>query len=172
MLRQILQHRRLPFLLLFLTCAGLLAYGLFLQYVKEQEPCPMCIMQRYAFVAVALLGLAAAIQGPGGAGRRAYGVLLLLATGAGGGVAARQSWIQIYPPDVSECGPGLEYMLQSFPLADALPMIFQGAGDCTERAWTFLGLSIANWSLVSFSVVAVFALYLIFGRGAARSGAG
>ncbi|MCB1906993.1 MAG: disulfide bond formation protein B [Rhodocyclaceae bacterium] len=161
---RILEHRRQPFLLLFATCASLLAFGLYLQYAKGQEPCPMCIMQRYAFVGVAIIALLAGIHGPGAAGRRVYGLLLALAALGGGGVAARQSWIQIYPPEVSECGPGLEYMLDSFPLADALPMIFHGAGDCTERAWTLLGLSIANWSLLSFAAVAVFAAWLMFAR--------
>ena len=161
---RILEHRRLPFLLLFATCTSLLAFGLYLQYVKGQEPCPMCIMQRYAFVGVAIIALIAGIHGAGGTGRRIYGLLLALAALAGGGVAARQSWIQVYPPEISECGPGLEYLLDSFPLADALPMIFQGAGDCTERAWTFLGLSIANWSLVSFLAVTAFATWLLLAR--------
>jgi len=160
----LLRHRRLPFLLLFATCAALLAFGLYLQYQKGQEPCPMCIMQRYAFVAVGVIALLAGLHGPAGIGRRIYGLSLAVAALVGGGVAARQSWIQIYPPEISECGPGLEYMLDSFPLSDALPMIFQGAGDCTERAWTFLGLSIANWSLVSFGAVAIFALWVVFAR--------
>jgi len=81
---------------------------------------------------------------------------------AGGGVAARQSWIQWYPPAVSECGPGLEYMLDSFPLTSALPMIFRGAGDCSVVDWTFLGLSIANWSFVSFAAILLaLALYVL-----------
>jgi disulfide bond formation protein DsbB len=52
-------------------------------------------------------------------------------------------------------------MLGSFPLADALPMIFHGAGDCSKIDWSFLGLSLANWSLVTFTVVALFALAMI-----------
>ena len=80
---------------------------------------------------------------------------------AGLGVAARQSWMQWFPPAVSECGPGLEYMLESFPLSAALPMIFRGAGDCSVVDWSFLGLSIANWSFVSFSAILVtLAVYL------------
>ena len=72
---------------------------------------------------------------------------------AGGGVAARQSWIQWFPPAVSECGPGLEYMLESFPLASSLPMIFRGAGDCSVVDWTFLHLTIANWSFLVFAAI-------------------
>ncbi|MBX3680218.1 disulfide bond formation protein B [Cognatazoarcus halotolerans] len=164
MIASLLKHPRHPFLLLFATCVGLLGFGLYLQYYGGYEPCPMCIMQRYAFVAVALIALIAGLHGSGGGARRGYGLLLLVAALAGGGVAARQSWIQIYPPAVSECGPGLEFMLESFPLADALPMIFRGAGDCTERAWTFLGLSIANWSLVCFAVIALFGVLVALRR--------
>lgn len=156
MISKLLNHPRHPFLLLFATCAGLLGFGLYLQYYGGYEPCPMCIMQRYAFVAVALVALVAGLHGSSDGARRGYGLLLLLLALAGGGVAARQSWIQIYPPAIPECGPGLEFMLDSFPLADALPMIFRGAGDCTERAWTFLGLSIANWSLICFAAIALF----------------
>ena len=72
---------------------------------------------------------------------------------AGLGVAARQSWMQWYPPAVSECGPGLEYMLESFPLSSALPMIFRGAGDCSAIDWTLFGLTIANWSFLIFATI-------------------
>ena len=79
-------------------------------------------------------------------------------------MAARQSWIQWFPPAVSECGPGLEYMLDSFPLSSALPMIFRGAGDCSLVDWTFLGLSIANWSFLCFAVILVAALVTLTRR--------
>jgi disulfide bond formation protein DsbB len=53
-------------------------------------------------------------------------------------------------------------MLESFPLSSALPMIFRGAGDCSVVDWTFLGLSIANWSFLTFaSILAALALYLL-----------
>lgn len=144
---------RLLCLTLFSVCAGLLAFGLYLQHIKGIEPCPMCIMQRYALAACGLIGLVAGLHNPQGKGLYGYCGLLATAALAGGGVAARQSWIQWYPPAVSECGPGLEYMLESFPLASALPMIFRGAGDCSVVDWTFLGLSIANWSLLCFATI-------------------
>jgi len=82
-------------------------------------------------------------------------LLVAVAAFAGSGVAARQSWMQWYPPAVSECGPGLEYMLESFPLSSALPMIFRGAGDCSAIDWTLLGLTIANWSFLVFISILV-----------------
>lgn len=157
---------RLPFRLLafslFGVCAGLLAFGLYLQHVKGIEPCPMCILQRYALAACGVIGLLAGLQGPQRIGQNVYAGLLTVAALCGAGVAARQSWIQWYPPELPECGPGLEYMLESFPLGSALPMIFRGAGDCSMVDWTFLGLTIANWSFISFmTIIVVTTLFLM-----------
>ncbi|MDR3214143.1 MAG: disulfide bond formation protein B [Azoarcus sp.] len=152
------------FLALCALCVGELCFGIFyLQGVKGLEPCPMCIMQRYGLLAVGLIALAAAIHGRG---PRIYGSLVTLAALAGGGVAARQSWLQLNPPAIPECGPGLEYLLESFPLTELLPKLFHGAGDCSAVDWTFLGLSIANWGLVTFSGAVIVTLWLILHRTA------
>ena len=76
---------------------------------------------------------------------------LVMAVG-GAYTAARQSWLQWYPPEVVSCGRDLYGMIETFPLQRALPMIFRGGGDCTQIDWTFLGLSIANWSFIAFTV--------------------
>lgn len=149
----VLERLTRPRTLLFLTfavCTGLLAYGFWLQHVMHLEPCPMCILQRYAFVLVALIALAGAIHNPRTVGLRVYAALLAVSALAGGGVATWQSWLQHHPPKVADCGPGLEYMVQELPLSEMLPMIFRGSGDCSKVDWTFLGLSIAEWSLVCF----------------------
>ena len=159
---------RLPartlYLALFATAIGLLGFGLYLQHMKGLEPCPMCVMQRYAFLAVALVALTGGLHGPGRGGSRVYAALIGLGALLGGGIAARQTWMQLNPPAIPECGPGLEFMLESFPLGQALPMIFRGAGDCAAVDWTFLGLSIANWSLVSFSATVAFAVWMLVRR--------
>lgn len=137
----------------FIVIAVLLSTSLYLQHVVGLEPCPLCILQRYAFVAVALFALIAALA-PDLPSRMAHAVSGLFAL-VGGGTAAWHVWLQVNPPKFASCGPGLEYMLSELPLARALPRIFQGSGDCTEVQWTFLGLSIAGWSLVWFTILFV-----------------
>ncbi|MES3010641.1 MAG: disulfide bond formation protein B [Pseudomonadota bacterium] len=154
---------RRVFALIGLVCVAMLAFGLYLQHVVGLEPCPMCIVQRYALVVVAVLaGLAAATRAKGlqiGAG-----LLLLLSAGFGAFVAARQSWLQWYPPEIATCGRDFYGMIETFPLQRAIPMIFKGSGDCTKIDWTFLGGSIANWSFVSFAAIALLALALLLAR--------
>jgi disulfide bond formation protein DsbB len=146
--------------LVALACVAMLAFGLYLQHVVGLEPCPMCIVQRYALVLVAIFAaLAAAVSQRGvqvaGAG------LMVLAAGFGGFVAARQSWLQWYPPETASCGRDFYGMIETFPLKRAIPMIFRGSGDCTKVDWTFLGGSIANWSFLCFLALVVIGLVLL-----------
>ena len=155
------------FALIALACLGLLAFGMYLQHVVGLNPCPMCIVQRYAMIGVLVLGLL------GWRLRKALplallGVLLVLMAGFGAFVAARQSWLQWYPPEVVSCGRDFYGMIESFPLKRAVPMIFRGSGDCSAVDWTFLGLSIANWSFLCFSAIALAALGLLLSRSRSR----
>ncbi len=152
---------RLGYLIGFLVCAGLLASGLYLQYVEQQEPCPLCILQRVVFIALMAVFLIAALHGPGKIGAMVYGGVLFVTASVGAAIATRHVWLQHLPKDrVPECGPGLEYMLKRFPLSRALDKILSGSGECAEVGWTFLGLSIAGWSLVWFVLLGMFAVFL------------
>ena len=142
------------------TCVAMLAFGLYLQHVVGLEPCPMCIVQRYA---VLLVGLVAALTAAfrSRAAHVAGSGLMLVIAGFGAFVAARQSFLQWYPPEVSSCGRDFYGMIETFPLKRAIPMIFKGSGDCTKIDWTFLGGSLANWSFIAFTVLILVALALI-----------
>jgi disulfide bond formation protein DsbB len=113
----------------------------------------MCILQRYAFIVVGVIALAAAIHDPALPGRRIYSGLLVIMAATGGGVAIRHVYLEHYPPKIFDCGADFGFMLESFPLTQALPMIFRGTGDCTKVLWRFLGLSIAEWSLICFTLL-------------------
>lgn len=157
MLVNFLDHPRRIWLFILLTCVGLLSFGMYLQHVVGLVPCPMCIVQRYAMVLMALV----AVLGAGLPGRKTAliaGSWLVLLAGGGAYVAARQTWLQWYPPEVVSCGRDFYGMIETFPLQRAIPMIFKGGGDCSKVDWTFLGGSIANWSFVAFVGLGLLAL--------------
>ncbi len=149
------------------ACVGLLAFGMYLQYVVGLEPCPMCIVQRYALIGVAVFAGLASARGQKG-WWMTWGLLALVAAGFGAFVAARQSWLQWYPPETATCGRDFYGMIENYPISRAIPMIFRGSGDCTAVDWTFLGGSIANWSFICFVLIGL-ALVLLLARGGRRA---
>ena len=152
---------RLGYAMGLLVCLGLLAFALYLQYVEYQEPCPLCILQRIAFIAMMIVFAIAAVHGPRRRGAIVYTSLLVIIAAVGGAIAGRHVWLQLLPADqVPACGPGLEYLLDRFPLTQAMQKIFAGSGECAEAGWRFLGLTIAGWSLVWFFLLAAYAIYV------------
>ena len=162
MFSALFDHPRRAFAAIAVLCAGMLAFGIvYLQNIVGLEPCPMCVVQRYCLILLGVFSaLAAFSKGP--AGWRFWGLLGVAIGGFGAFTAARQSWLQWNPPPVATCGRDLFGMIESFPLQRAIPMIFRGAGDCSAVDWTFLGLTIANWSFIWFVIfiVAILALLL------------
>ena len=162
---------RLPFALGALACALLLSFGYFLQHVKGLEPCPLCLLQRGFFYALLIVFALGALHGPRGKGRMAYGALAALFAAGGAATAGRQVWLQHLPADkVPQCGPDLFFMLENFPLSQALQKLVAGTGECAVVEWRFLGLSIAEWSLAWFCFFVLYALWLA-ARGSAPSSA-
>ena len=157
---------RLGYLTGFLICAALIGFALYLQYVVGEDPCPLCLLQRIGFIGLGAIFLVAALHNPGRTGRAIYGTILLLLAIAGGAVAGRHVWLQSLPKHlVPECGPGLDYILSRFPLSKAIDLVLRGSGECAEKGWTLLGLSIAGWALVWFVLLGLLAIVL-----AARGG--
>jgi disulfide bond formation protein DsbB len=135
----------------FLICLGGLGFALYVQYGIGLEPCPLCIFQRLALLALGLVFLVAALHDPRGWGAKVYGVLLGLTATVGASVAIRHVWLQNLPPEeVPLCGPGLDYMLETLPLAEAIREVLSGSGECAEIDWTLLGLSMPWWTLLLF----------------------
>jgi disulfide bond formation protein DsbB len=160
---------RTLFLLGFLGCIAMMGTALaYFQYYLQLEPCPMCIMQRVAVMSIAAVLLVATLHNPVGWGIRVYGALVTLLAGAGAAIAGRHVWLQSLPPDqVPECGPGLDYILDVFPLSEAVQMVLRGSGECAEVLWRFLGLSIPGWTLVAFSGFILYGLFIVI-RGPGR----
>lgn len=142
------------------ACAALMAYALFAQHMLGLDPCPLCILQRVAVIALGVIFAVAALHGAGTAGRRAYALLLALAAAAGIGVAGRHVWLQNLPPEkVPACGPGLDFMLEAFPLRETLQMVLSGSGECASVDWRFVGLSMPAWVLIAVAVLGAFGIW-------------
>lgn len=142
---------RLTNLLIVLVCLGLMAYALYSQLALGLHPCPLCVSQRIFVILVGLFALLAFIHNPGMTGRGIYAGLGMLAAVIGGVVAGRHVYLQNLPADqVPACGPGLQYMFNTFPFTEALAVLFRGDGNCAEVDWAFLGLSMPAWVLLAF----------------------
>ena len=151
----------MTFLLVAIACTLMMLIALFyFQMALELEPCPLCITQRIFVILVGLISLAAFFHHPRAVWRRVYAGLVILMAMIGGGVSTRHVWLQNLPEDqVPACGPGLSYMFETFPLGEALRLLFQGDGNCAELDWSLLGLGIPAWTLVGFIGLAAVGLF-------------
>jgi disulfide bond formation protein DsbB len=154
----------------FFACTGMMAFALYSQHFLGLEPCPLCIFQRVAVIALGALFLIAGIHGAGKVGGRVYAALMALVALAGSGVSARHVWLQTLPPDkVPSCGPGLDFMLETFPLTEVLNKVLSGSGECAEIAWSLFGLSMPAWTLIALLGSGVFAVIVNLRLAPARN---
>lgn len=151
--------RRWLYLLGAVTVAAMFGAALYLQYVLREEPCPLCMIQRVIFIVIGVLFFVAALHNARQVGAKAYSVLIALTALAGVAVASRHIWLQHLPKDqVPACGPGLDYMLQHFPMAEVWQELMHGSGECAAKGWTFLTLGIPEWSLLGYVLLGAFAV--------------
>lgn len=146
----------------FVACVALMAYALYAQHVLGLEPCPLCIFQRVAVIAVGVLFLIAALHNPSSkGGATAYGVLIDLAALIGMAISARHIWIQAQPPgSVAACGADLDYLLDIMPLTEVINKVLTGSGECGKVDWTLLGLSMPWWVLIALFVLGSWAVFV------------
>lgn len=150
-------------LLGFAICAALLGYALYVQFQLGIEPCPFCIFQRLCFAGLGIVFLIAGLHAPrGSTGRKLWAALAMLPALAGVGYAGRHSWVQLYPPELPTCGPGLNFILEQHSWLGAAKRVLQATGDCSNIDWQFLGLSMPMWALLWFIGLGAFALYAGF----------
>lgn len=162
---RMMMSKRMIFIAGFVGSTALLAIALYMQHGMGLEPCPLCILQRFAVIGIGAVLLVAALHNPVGWGIRVYAGLTAVFALFGLVTAGRNVWLQHLPADrVPDCGPGLSYMLEAFPLNRVLEMVFKGSGECAEVHWTFLGLSIPEWMLMVFAVYLFAGLYLALVR--------
>ena len=159
---KLLCSRRTGNLAGFLACAGLLAFGYYLQFSVGLEPCPLCILQRIMLLATGVAFLLAALHHPAGRpGAGVYAGAIALCALTGAAISARHTWIQHLPEDQRPaCGPSLDFMLSTFGPVKSLGRILRGSGECGKVDWTLLSFSIPEWTLVAFLALAIWGIFL------------
>ena len=147
----------------FIFCVLLIAYALYTQYVLGLEPCPLCILQRVAVIALGLSFLFMALRPPQTKQSKFFASLLvMIVSSVGVGIAARHVWLQHLPPDqVPGCGPGLDFMMANFPLSEVFQMVFSGSGECAEISWSFAFLSMPAWVIISLIFLGSYGVWTI-----------
>ncbi|AAY36194.1 MULTISPECIES: disulfide bond formation protein B [Pseudomonas] len=139
--------------LLGIICLALIGGALYMQVVLDEAPCPLCILQRYALLFIAIFAFIGAAM-PGRRSVTAFETLVTLSALGGIAAAGRHVWILAHPSD--SCGIDvLQPIVDGLPLATLFPTGFQVSGFCTTPYPPVLGLSLAQWALTAFVLTAV-----------------
>jgi disulfide bond formation protein DsbB len=127
------------------------------------HPCHLCIFQRLLFLLITVLALIAAVVVRPLA-RTLAGVLTALLAALGIGIAAYQSWLQAQPPGSVACVGGQPGLIERVVewLGQQAPDFFLATGFCADEELVILGLSLANWALVSFTVMLLAAAWALW----------
>jgi disulfide bond formation protein DsbB len=164
-----LVSRRVANLVGFLACASAYAYALYAQFVLLLDPCPLCLFQRFAIIALGLIFLVAMLHNSQKTGARIYSVLLGIAALIGVVIAGRHIWIQSLPPgSVPSCGAGLSYLFDIMPVFDVIKKVFSGSGEC-QHVDTLFGISWPWWTAMLMTALGVWGVSMNWSKKSASS---
>lgn len=151
---------RAVFSVIALVCAALLATAYQLQYgAQHQQPCPLCILQRYAYMGIAMVALVGSIHGPRRAAGMIYNAIIALIAFAG---AACAVWQLSKGDTMQSClADPIGTFVNTLPSANWWPEYFFATGGCADKYPPILGISVAAWSLIWFSLLAAFSIALL-----------
>jgi disulfide bond formation protein DsbB len=148
-------------LLLAIAAVSLALVGaaLYLQHAKDMLPCPLCVIQRYLYLGIAIFSLVGAFSGKIKAGA---GLALLCALG-GLGVVGKHLYVLAHPGFSCGIDP-METVLNKIPTATLLPGLFRADGLCEAAQETVFGLNVPQWSAVWFAVLTLALVWVLVRR--------
>ncbi|CAM3620004.1 disulfide bond formation protein B [compost metagenome] len=141
------------------------AAAYYLEFGMGLVPCPLCYSQRLFLGAFAVVCLCAVVHSPGRLGTRIYAALALFFAAGGALLAARHVWLQGNPAlSSTECEPAFDYVIESMPTLQVIKAMVIGSPDCVPINWSFLDLTLPEWSLLSFVLLATLPTFRLLGR--------
>ena len=146
-------------------CLGLLLIAWGLQYGwfgVSLVPCPLCMLQRLVYMGVGFIFFVGSVYPAGRTANRVYAGLALVMSGIGVGLSARHVWLQYFPPEWASCTGDWYAHIARYPLGRVIENALLASGDCSKVDWTLLGLSVAQWSLVWFTLLLGLGVFLVY----------
>lgn len=129
-----------------------LAASYYLEPWVGLAPCALCLSQRLMLGLYALVCLLALLRGPRW---RGYAWMASACAVGGALLAGRHVWLQGGPAPADGC----PMPLLARPLGEVLGRLLLGSPDCVSISWSFLDLTLPEWSLLAFVLLAMPALY-------------
>lgn len=151
---------RVVFSAIAIACIALLAGAYQLQYgPQQQQPCPLCILQRYAYMGIALIAIIGAIHGPSRKGGMLYNAFISVIAVAGASCAV---WQLAKGGEMQSCiADPIGQFVNTLPSANWWPEYLFATGGCSDKYPPILGISLVTWSMICFSLLAAFSIYLL-----------
>lgn len=141
------------------ACIALLGVAMVLQHVMDMLPCPLCVLQRYLFLGIALACVLGALAGQ----PRIGAALGLLGALGGMGVAGKHLYVLAHPG--LSCGiDPLQTSLNKIFTAEYLPFMFQADGLCEDALAPLFGLSIPQWAFLWFALFGIALIWILARR--------
>jgi len=138
---------------------ALIGAALYLQHVQAMQPCPLCVIQRYLFLGVAIFSLIGALAGRIKAGA---GLALLCALG-GLAVVGKHLYVLAHPGFSCGIDP-METTLNKIPTATLMPWMFRADGLCEAASAPVFGLNVPQWSAVWFVILTLALVWTLVRR--------
>ena len=152
----------LPSAVNLLVGLGLVIGAYLFQLIGYYDPCPLCILQRWAFGFIAVCGLVLLIPNLYPLINKLILFIASLLSLGGGMIAGRQIYLQHLPTDqIPTCAPPMDFLMDTLPFMELIQTILLGDGNCAEYQWRFI-FNFAEWALLFFVMLFVYNLCFMF----------
>ncbi len=162
MIDLITKDPRRTFLLFLVASVGMIVVALSMEYFLGLKPCILCYMQRGSVISIGIFAALGLIINPKKV--LVYKIILstiFLSILSGALLSIRQLHLQSLPADlVPSCAPDIDFLFSTLPFLEIVILAFTGDGNCAEILWTFLGISIPGWVLISLSFLLIYCLFI------------
>ncbi len=153
---------RFASLFLGLFATFLFLASLYFQYVEQLEPCPLCISQRVAVFVLAISYLSGFLIKKTFWMR--FNIIFQFIFGIfGASMAGRQVWLMHIPAsERTGCMPDISLLWHYLPFREIVRAFFSGTESCTENIWSWLGITMPEWTLGFFVFFILASIFLCF----------